>query len=362
MTMNQDPQHGGVTDADLQDFLQGTFAQQGDESDPSQQATQAPPEQTTAPAEDGQAAPSAEAATGQDGGEGAATSAPPPEPEGEQRWTYQYVDEQGQPQEFSISYEEARDMAGFAAWLQQNKETAEQVAGLVQGRYGVVPREMQPPPGYYPTQQPQYPPQYPQPLQQPPVAPPQPGFQQPPPQPGTGIPDGVDLSDPTTAWLWNELQTTRQQLDQASNVLTRHEGAIGQTTTEHTESVIRQATEAYQAKRELSDEAMQMVKDTAAQLGILPGLMERMDPLAALDKAFETAEYSNPALRERRLEADLKAKQADDERKAKITSLGGTSGSVPRQESTPPKTEQERREKMVAEVAAMQRGDWQQQP
>lgn len=388
MTLNNDPEHGGITDADMEEFLRGTSfdpkvpdpTRPVEPQPPTQQEPPAPTEPPETPAQEQPAptpAPTAEetapAGAEQTGGEGS-TAPSPPVPE---YWDYEYVDPQTQQaQRFRLTKDEAYDLAVFSEFLRQNPEIAQQIQGVAQGIYGVVPKELSPQmPGHYPTQQPQppapqYPPQMQPPGQQPYPQQPQPGYpQQQPPQQPLQPPADVDLNDPTTAWLWGQLQATRQQLEATTQVLTRHESTLYEERSQAVQGNIETAVSNYQAKRGLNDDDMAKVRQVAANLGVLPTLLSGTDPVTgaptsrnpidALDRAFEIAEYSDPVLRERRIADDVKQAREDDARKAKLTSLGGATGSTPRQESTAPMNESQRREAMIQAVAQMQSGDWQ---
>lgn len=239
-----------------------------------------------------------------------------------------------------VSREQAHTLAQFDAWLAANPEMAQQIAGVVQGQYTLVPRS---PSGE------------------------ETDVRTPSPTPASA-PDDLDLDDPVQKRIWTELQTTRAQLDAASEILTRHEQQIQNTTQNTTTALVNRAAQEYATQHNLNSDEIQQVREAAARLNIIESLMNpydpitglprQIDPVDAIHKALDTAYWTVPEFRQRAMQEAMKNRVTDLRKKQKLTSLGGTSGSVPRQPATPA-TEQERREAMIREAAAMMNGEGQ---
>jgi hypothetical protein len=95
-----------------------------------------------------------------------------------------------------------------------------------------------------------------------------------------------------------------------------------------------------------------------APIDPVSGLPRNVDPLKALEDAFDLAHWQIPRLRDKELAEVQSATRTSNKRKAKLSSLGGASGSVPRQQNTVPTNKQERRQAMLAEMTQMLNGNW----
>lgn len=170
-------------------------------------------------------------------------------------------------------------------------------------------------------------------------------------------PEGLDLDDPAVRILWEELQSQRAATQQ---VLARHEQQLNNQNQATTESLINRASLEFQKAHSLSNDEMTKVKDAAGRLQVLPSLMQpldpftgqprRVDPMQAIEKAFDIAYWQMPELRDREMQRVTKQAREDRKRKTKLSALGGSSGSTPRSVNVPndPKA---RREAMIAEIA-----------
>lgn len=179
------------------------------------------------------------------------------------------------------------------------------------------------------------------------------------------VPEGIDLDDPAIAALWNQHVDQLAQMEQLRQTLAAHDTYINQSQLQTTESLVNTARTSYQTEHNLSNEEMGRVFDLTAQLQIIPALMQsadpatglprQVDPLAAMNQAFEVARWQIPELREREIESRLEAGKADNKRKKQLSSLGGSSGSVPKSKPEP-RNEAERRAAMIEMVAGFQSG------
>jgi hypothetical protein len=242
----------------------------------------------------------------------------------------------------SIDREKARNLALFDAWLGANPEQASRLAGVAQGELDVVPLTGRGVPdanitGTIPTTPAN-------------IA-------------ATNVPEDIDMDDPVQRRIWNELQETRQQIAAQNNLLQRHQQQIDQSSRNTTEALINRISEEFREKNELSVDDLKVIRRRAAELipqftnpiDIETGLPRQVDPVYAIEQSLDAAKWSIPEFRDRALETLAKSKLEDLRKKSKLTSLGGSSGSVPRKATTP-STEHERREAMIAEVAAEMSG------
>lgn len=109
--------------------------------------------------------------------------------------------------------------------------------------------------------------------------------------------------------------------------------------------------EQFQSAHNLSAEEMTTLRQRAGQLGIVTNLVNQGRPVTeAFQQALEITYWSTPEYRTRDLSTNMEANNQARKRKAKAASISGSAGSAPR--TVPkPKTEQEKREAMVAEIA-----------
>ena len=241
----------------------------------------------------------------------------------------------------TIDREKARNLALFDAWLEANPALAERLAGVAQGEYDVVPLEGRGVPANKPTT----------------TIPTTPA------NIADQVPEDIDLDDPVQRRIWNELQATKQLIAQQGELLNQHAQQINQSTQQTTAALVERITEDYRAKNELTPEEVTVIRKKAALLipefvnpiDLETGLPRKVDPVHAIEQALDAAKWSIPEFRNKALNELAKAQLEDLRKKSKLTSLGGSSGSVPRKATTPT-TEEERRQAMIAEVAAEMSG------
>lgn len=332
--LNADPEHGGVTDDALEAAIQnspwGNPTQHDDAPAPEDGAT-------TDDAPAGEAGTQTGGDTGEAAAEGSVEGATPP-PAAEE--TPPQVD-LNEVIEIAPGVEmtraDAARWASFQGELQENPELAQRVAAALRAGYA---GEGTP--------------------QAPPAAPPAPPVDETP-QP----PEGLDLDDPQIAMLWQQHVDNQARYAQLEQRLLIHDEHIANTQRQTTESLINTARTGFQEKHHLSDTEMQNVYDLCGELQVLPALLSttdpatgqprQVDPIAAMDRAFDIARWQIPELRQREIDAQLEQAKTDTKRKKKLTSLGGSSGSAPRTTQVP-NTPAGRREAMIREVAGMMTG------
>lgn len=257
--------------------------------------------------------------------------APPVE---EREWAEDWEYDDG----LKISREQARSFASFEAYLAENPEVAQGIYRLVSG----LPDETMPP-----------------------------ATESPAPLPPAGAPTtppDLDLDDPVQARLWQEIQDTRARLGELSQQQQQAQQFVQSQTEASSTALIDRAKASFIQQHNFTSEDMTEVENVAARLNVLPSLLNavdpvtgvprKVDPLQALETAFDLAVWQIPRLRDQQIaEFQAQARQ-DNKRKKKLTSLGGSSGNVPRQTNEVPNSPQERRAAMIKEVGDMLQGNF----
>lgn len=249
---------------------------------------------------------------------------------------------------FQLPRSQARALAEFDAFLAANPELAAQIAGVVQGQYQLVP---------YGSGEPNAEP-----------VPTTPALSTPTQQ--QGPPPDLDLDDPQVKLLWDTIQQQQAALAAQQQRLQSHEVQLSTQTQATTQSLISKAEQSFKTDRSLTDEQMVKIREVAGRLNVLPSLLSpvdpitqlprNVDPLKAVEQAFDIAYWQLPEFRNRQVQATVDQTIKDNTRKAKASSVGGNSGSVRRTPVTKPKTKEETRQEMIREVAgyfASEQGD-----
>lgn len=315
MPLDDDELHGGITDDALEAAAQAQFAA----------AITDEPEPTT---DDEPASPASGLPT--DAGEA-------PSGDDDNVWTFGDGDDA-----LRITREQAQAYAEFEAFLAANPELSQAIAGTVTGTHKFVPAETPAPEasaaGTTPTTD------------------------------WSTPPDALDMDDPVQKAVWDRMVETRQMLDAAQAELQQHRAVIQSQSDQSAASVVNRAVSSFQEANKLTDEDMTEIQQVAARLNVVPSLMNpvdpitglprQVDPLKALESAFDLARWQIPRLREQELAQVQAETRQNNNRKAKLSSLGGSSGSVPRQQNQVPSNPTERRQAMLSEMAQMLQGNW----
>lgn len=236
-----------------------------------------------------------------------------------------------------ITLDEARTLQGFGQFLRENPEIAGRVAAVLEGGDEASGTHTAPTRAPVPT-----------------------GFT--PPEP----PEGIDLDDPAIAALWNQHVDTLAAQTRMEEMLRQHDDWINRSSRETLQSLTQEARQSYQTEHNLSDAEMAKVYEVAGSLQVLPSLMQptdpitgvprAVDPMAAIKQSFEIARWQIPELREREVQLLVEQRKPEEQRKKKLSSLGGSGGTAPKTKPEP-KTEADRRAAMIEQVAAYQRGE-----
>lgn len=143
---------------------------------------------------------------------------------------------------------------------------------------------------------------------------------------------------------WKQIQ----QLQESFNVVNTD---VAERRRQELVGLANTVAEQFQSQHNLSTEEMTTLRQRAGQLGIVSNLMQQGRPATeAFQQALEITYWSTPEYRTRDLSSNMEANNQARKRKAKAASISGSAGSAPRT-APKPKTEQEKREAMVAEIA-----------
>jgi hypothetical protein len=306
-----DPEHGGVTDTDLERAAAAQF---------SHLSTETTVETPSASTEDG--------AQTETTVEDTTTTEPAV---GDDVWEY----DEG----LKITRDQAKSFAEFQQFLVENPEIAEAVYGVVAGSgTGATSTAPTPTVGA--------------------------------PEPTTAAepPADLDLDDPVQARLWQELQSVRQEIATVRSEAANATSVLDSQAQANSTALINRAKASYQQQHNLTAEEMAEIDLVAGRLGVLPALLapvdhvtgvpRKADPLRALETAYDLAAWQIPKIRDAQIAAFQEQARESATRKRKLSSLGGSSGSVPRQQQEVPSDPKARYAAMVDDVANMLRGNF----
>ncbi len=225
---------------------------------------------------------------------------------------------------FKLTKDQARYYAELEAYLYANPAAAETIKNALQAQQQVKPEE------------------------------------KPKPEPAAPAIELDEFTDPAVKTLYEKLQQQEQELAQLRESTTGISDYVSVQQQQTAESLMNRATTSFKDQHSLSDDEMSRLTEITARLNILPSLMSpvdpisgqprKVDPLAAIEEALNTAYWQIPEFRDRAISQEIEANNRDRQRKQKLSSLQGSSGSVPREQPVPT-TEHERRQAMIAEVA-----------
>lgn len=311
--LSNDPQHGGVTDEDLEAFFEShpdlrpitqTAPEPQPEPEPSEPPAEVPPEGEPETASD------------------TATLEPSPEPE-----DFLEVDGARYP----------RSQIAAAAQFQQQLVSDPQLQRLITDYLTGASIQQQ--------QQQQAPPPQPQ-----------------------GPPEAIDMDDPQMRAIYALIQQQNEQIGQlAQGLRTTHEQTVS-AQRQQTDAQWNVASAAFAQDHSLEMEDVDRLGQVAARLGVLPQLMQGIDPITgapsspdpirAFQRALEIAMYQVPEYRNREFRRSVTNMQQESQKRKLLGAVGGSSGSVARTTTPPKPGSPEARKAMLAEVGAMLNGEW----
>jgi hypothetical protein len=226
-----------------------------------------------------------------------------------------------------VPQEEAERVAKFWDWMNTNPDEAMKFVGYMTGEYQLIPQGQQAPTQQQPQQQPQQQQQYQ--------------------APAEDLYEDWDL-------LPDSVQERLKKVDQLEGYLAQQhqtqQQAIAHQNQKHVETAQAQFGTAY----DLSNAEVHRMATEAARLNIVPALLQETgDPIKAVERALEIVYLQSEDGREREFNKRIAASESDAARKRKMASVGGSAGSVSRQDSdSVPGDAAGRRSAMVNEIAA----------
>jgi hypothetical protein len=167
--------------------------------------------------------------------------------------------------------------------------------------------------------------------------------QAPPPPEPPKPPEWLDQDDPAQMAMWAELQSVKAGQAQLAQNQQREaqQSAVARAQADATTGI----STFRQLHPELSEDDITTLRTHAVSLDIIDGLAKTRSGPEAITKALDIAYWDHPEFRAKATAAPSPAalKKAERaEKKEKLNALGGSSGSVPRQETrSAPKTDRE---------------------
>ena len=223
---------------------------------------------------------------------------------------------------------EAERVAKFWDWMNTNPDEAMKFVGYMTGEYQLIPHGQQAPVQQQPQQQQQQ-------------------YQQPQQAPAEDLYEDWDL-------LPDSVQDRLKKVDQLEGYLAQQhqtqQQALAHQNQKHVETAQAQFGTAY----DLSNAEVHRMATEAARLNIVHALLQETgDPVRAVERALEMVYLQSEDGREREFNKRIAATESDAVRKRKMASVGGSAGSVSRQDSDAvPGDAAGRRSAMVNEIAA----------
>ena len=220
---------------------------------------------------------------------------------------------------------EAERVAKFWDWMNQNPDEAMQFVGYMTGEYELHPR------GQAPVQQ----------AAGAPAAP-------------AAAPESTE--DPYEDWdlLPDSVQERLKKVDQLEQYLAQQPQYEQQQQAQHNQHSVETAQAQFANQYDLNAVEVARLANEAARLNIVPALVQETgDPVRAVERALEIVYLQSEQGRDREFNRRLEQTEVDREKQRKMASVGGTAGSVSRQETDAvPSNATERRSAMVNEIAA----------
>lgn len=178
----------------------------------------------------------------------------------------------------------------------------------------------------------------------------------------------LDLEDPSVRALYDQHRATLDRLSRVESFVQSQAQQTQATAQAQATALYNRAAESFRQQHNLEAADIKRLSEVAANLQLVPALMSgrdpmtnlpaRPDPIAAVERALEIAFYTVPEYRERALVAQRERDAAHRQRKQRLGSVAGSSGSVPRTPPPPANTPEARRQAMVNDVAAMMNGSY----
>jgi hypothetical protein len=164
------------------------------------------------------------------------------------------------------------------------------------------------------------------------------------------------VEDPYEDWdlLPDSVQERLKKVDQMEAYLARQQEHERQVAHRQNQSAVETAQAQFANAYDLNGVEVARLADEAARLNIVPALVQETgDPVRAVERALEIVYLQSDQGRDREFSRRTEQAEVEREKQRKMASVGGTAGSVPRQEpDAVPSNATERRSAMVNEIAA----------
>lgn len=193
------------------------------------------------------------------------------------------------------------------------------------------------------------------------------------PQPQTPeLPPELDIEDPSVRALYTLIQRNNEQINNqiaqlSQGLNTTYEQSMAQQR-QQIDAQYRTASASFAKDHNLRDDEVDQLSQVAARLGVLPSLMQGIDPITgsptspdpvrAFNRALEIAMYQVPEYRDREFRRSVESMQQEAAKRKLLGAVGGSSGSVARSTPPPQPGTPESKRAMLAEVGAMLEGNW----
>ena len=162
--------------------------------------------------------------------------------------------------------------------------------------------------------------------------------------------------DPYEDWdlLPDSVQERLKKVDQLESYLAQQQQYEQQQQAQHNQHSVETAQAQFANQYDLNAVEVARLANEAARLNIVPALVQETgDPVRAVERALEIVYLQSEQGRDREFNRRLEQTEVDREKQRKMASVGGTAGSVSRQETDAvPSNATERRSAMVNEIAA----------
>lgn len=181
-------------------------------------------------------------------------------------------------------------------------------------------------------------------------------------------PEDLDMEDPQMRAIFTLIQQQNDQINQLSQGLrVTHEQSVS-AQRQQVDAQWKTASTAFAKDHNLEDDEVDRLGQVAARLGVLPQLMQGIDPITgapsspdpirAFQRSLEIAMFQIPEYRDREFKRSVQSMQQESQKRKLLGAVGGTSGSVARTTTPPKPGSNEARKAMLAEVGAMLTGEW----
>jgi hypothetical protein len=190
--------------------------------------------------------------------------------------------------------------------------------------------------------------------------------------PSSEVPPELDMEDPSMRALYTLIQRNNEQINNqiaqlSQGVNTTYEQSMA-AQRQQIDAQYHTASASFAKDHSLGDDEVEQLSQVAARLGVLPSLMQGIDPITgsptspdpirAFSRALEIAMYQVPEYRDREFRRSVETMQQEAQKKKLLGAVGGSSGSVARTTAPPQPGSPESKRAMLAEVGAMLNGEW----